>query len=189
MTPDERIVELRKRYLRAANLERFGSMGNQQTAYEFWLERLVLLLEGENSTLRMITTKIMPCHYCGVDDIAKCPHGFPGCSLADDIATGEDAMAAEIQKLRNEISECAMMINVAGPLGHRIKILQTENGETIRKLEAKVRELQETLENHVVLNSDCNCIADHLAHMHAPLCPVHGDNATRRAIYEREKKP
>lgn len=47
------------------------------------------ILENENTALRAIASKIMPCHYCGVDQIAKCPHGFPGCSLMDDLIAGD----------------------------------------------------------------------------------------------------
>jgi hypothetical protein len=57
-------------------------------------------LRAENDTLRLIAIKVMPCHYCGAESLAKCPHGFPGCSLADDALCGEEPMAAEIQKLR-----------------------------------------------------------------------------------------
>jgi len=42
-------------------------------------------LKKENTILRGIAATVMPCHYCGVDDIIRCPHGFPGCSLADDL--------------------------------------------------------------------------------------------------------
>ena len=63
---------------------------------------LVKRLTAENDTLRLIAAKIMPCHYCGVDQLAKCPHGFPGCSLADDMLCGGEPMAFEIQRLRAE---------------------------------------------------------------------------------------
>jgi hypothetical protein len=62
----------------------------------------VIRLRAENDTLRLIATKIMPCHYCGVDELGKCPHGFPGCSLADDMMCGGEPMAFEIQRLRAE---------------------------------------------------------------------------------------
>lgn len=47
-------------------------------------------LEKENTILRGMCAKIMPCHYCGVDEIAKCLSGFPGCSLADDLLFAQD---------------------------------------------------------------------------------------------------
>jgi hypothetical protein len=65
----------------------------------------VAQIERENDILRGIAAKIMPCHYCGVKEIGLCPHGFPGCSLADDMQAGEDCMAGEIQRLRAELSK------------------------------------------------------------------------------------
>ena len=59
-------------------------------------------LRKENDILRGIAAKVMPCHYCGVDNIGKCPHGFPGCSLMDDVMAAEDCMAKEIVALRTE---------------------------------------------------------------------------------------
>ena len=52
-------------------------------------------MEKENTSLRRIAAKVMPCHYCGVEDIGMCPSGFPGCALADDMMMGdEDQLAA-----------------------------------------------------------------------------------------------
>jgi hypothetical protein len=50
-----------------------------------WLLSELRSARAENAVLRGIAGKIMPCHYCGAGDIAKCPHGFPGCALADDM--------------------------------------------------------------------------------------------------------
>lgn len=52
-------------------------------------------LMKENNKLRSIAANLFAkhggeCHYCGVDSIEKCPHGFPGCSIADDINCGEE---------------------------------------------------------------------------------------------------
>lgn len=60
-------------------------------------------LERENDVLRGIASKVMPCHYCGAGEIAKCPHGFPGCALADDIFVAEESYSAEIKRLREAI--------------------------------------------------------------------------------------
>lgn len=57
---------------------------------------------AENDTLRGIAAKVMPCHYCGVDNIAKCPHGFPGCSLADDVFCAEELYATELATVKAE---------------------------------------------------------------------------------------
>lgn len=54
-------------------------------------------LERENDILRGIATKVMPCHYCGVDSIAQCPLGFPGCALADDISVCEETHIAGLR--------------------------------------------------------------------------------------------
>jgi hypothetical protein len=49
------------------------------------------LIERENVALRgLIGLLKRPCHYCGLDDMAKCARGFPGCALADDIVAGQD---------------------------------------------------------------------------------------------------
>lgn len=47
-------------------------------------------LNAENTILRGIAAKIMPCQHCGVNEISKCPSGFPGCALADDLMAAEE---------------------------------------------------------------------------------------------------
>lgn len=45
-------------------------------------------LEKENNTLRrLLANSNADCPYCGLpaSDMAKCAHGFPGCSRADDM--------------------------------------------------------------------------------------------------------
>lgn len=59
----------------------------------------------ENDTLRAIAGKVMPCMYCGVDSIIKCPYGFPGCSLADDVEAYEHTASACIRDLKARIKE------------------------------------------------------------------------------------
>lgn len=55
------------------------------------IESVIASVMAENATLRGLVAKVvMPCHYCGVDNMAKCPSGFPGCALADDLLCGED---------------------------------------------------------------------------------------------------
>ena len=50
-------------------------------------------LKEENTVLRALLPKLgNPCAYCGLTDIDKCVHGFPGCAQADDILCGEDEM-------------------------------------------------------------------------------------------------
>lgn len=64
-------------------------------------------LTRENDILRGMVAKVVPgCHYCG-KDIAQCPHGFPGCSLADDIMAGDDT---EMRKLIQELTEARAYI-------------------------------------------------------------------------------
>ena len=59
-------------------------------------------LTRENETLRGIAARVMPCHYCGAAGLALCPHGFPGCALADDLM-GFDACAnRELREARAE---------------------------------------------------------------------------------------
>ena len=60
-------------------------------------------LRAENDCLRGIASKVMPCHYCGAEEIAKCPHGFPGCALADDMYLAEESASFRLRKLRAKI--------------------------------------------------------------------------------------
>ncbi|MDE2106855.1 MAG: hypothetical protein KGL39_57095 [Patescibacteria group bacterium] len=47
--------------------------------------------EAENSCLHTVVAKAnIPCVYCGLDNMALCKSGFPGCAKADDIICGED---------------------------------------------------------------------------------------------------
>lgn len=61
-------------------------------------------LEAENEALRKIAARVLPCHYCSVDDLAKCPHGFPGCSLADDM-NEEGCANSWLRKARERVRE------------------------------------------------------------------------------------
>lgn len=52
-------------------------------------------LRTENSVLRGLLARLAlklgePCHYCGLSEIARCPSGFPGCALADDLLLGNE---------------------------------------------------------------------------------------------------
>lgn len=58
----------------------------------------------ENDALRGIAAKVMPCHYCGVDHISKCPHGFPGCALADDMMCAEESAVVELRRVIDELA-------------------------------------------------------------------------------------
>lgn len=73
-------------------------------------------LEAENTVLRKIAARLMPCHYCGVEQIAECPRGWPGCALADDVDAADQLTAATIQALVNKMG--AVM-----PLAHRASML------------------------------------------------------------------
>lgn len=57
-------------------------------------EEEVEQLRKENTILRGMVAKLMPCHYCGAAEILKCPYGFPGCSLADDLITAQAEIEA-----------------------------------------------------------------------------------------------
>ena len=52
----------------------------------------VAQLRKENDVLRKkLAESKEPCVYCGLpaEDLAKCPHGFPGCGRADDMLLGK----------------------------------------------------------------------------------------------------
>ena len=74
------------------------------------LELRAAELQKENSCLRTMVAKAnIPCAHCGLDDMSKCLHGFPGCAKADDILCGEDEamkeMAQRIKTLRTLLDE------------------------------------------------------------------------------------
>lgn len=66
------------------------------------LERELAQAKRENCTLRTLVAKSdTPCPYCGLLEMAKCVHGFPGCARADDIICGEEQWLSEmLEKLR-----------------------------------------------------------------------------------------
>lgn len=72
----------------------------------------------ENDILRGIAATIMPCHYCGVNEIAKCPRGFPGCGLADDLFCAEEALVHEYRKelesVKAELKKVIGLLDVSG---------------------------------------------------------------------------
>ena len=82
-----------------------------ETEEELTLEQCREELTRENDTLRAIAAKVMPCMYCGVDSIAKCPRGFPGCGLADDISCYQDTLATALiaERKRVEVLERALV--------------------------------------------------------------------------------
>lgn len=65
----------------------------------------------ENDILRGIVAKIMPCHYCGADNIARCPHGFPGCSLGDDLFVAEGLSGAAFREMQRKVKEYEWKLN------------------------------------------------------------------------------
>ena len=73
-------------------------------------------LERENTTLRAIAAKVMPCHYCGADNIGKCPHGFPGCSLADDMACYDELGNMRLCETQNALIDLITNVELHGPI-------------------------------------------------------------------------
>jgi hypothetical protein len=96
-------------------------MSDRETEYH--LEAEIARLTRENDCLRAIAAKIMPCHYCGVDEVAKCPRGFPGCALMDDYQGGEDMMVTEIQRLRKTNETLVQSIQQLVRANHRLQEL------------------------------------------------------------------
>jgi len=63
-------------------------------------------LKRENDILRGLVAKLcIPCHYCGVENMAKCPQGFPGCSLADDLMIGEEETTKRILEENRQLKK------------------------------------------------------------------------------------
>ena len=65
----------------------------------------------ENDILRGIVAKIMPCIYCGADEMAKCPYGFPGCSLADDFFVAEGTSGSSYRLMQKKLQEYEKKLN------------------------------------------------------------------------------
>lgn len=96
-------------------------------------------LQRENDVLRGIATKIMPCHYCGAEELAKCPHGFPGCSLADDLFPADEAQATWMADQRKALDDAREAVKDMGALIFRADLTQAEKearcGEIARRIE------------------------------------------------------
>lgn len=79
-------------------------------------ERIVELT-CENDLLRGLTARLMPCRYCGVDDMTQCPSGFPGCGLGDDLMAFDATLTAlwreKIAMLEAEAEKAAKVIAAA----------------------------------------------------------------------------
>lgn len=89
------------------------------SAYALTLRAELDQLKKENNALRLIAGNLFAkhggqCHYCGVESIAQCPHGFPGCAVADDITVGEEEafkqIVAERDQARQELEEAEGVI-------------------------------------------------------------------------------
>lgn len=70
-------------------------------------EEKIERLTKENGVLRSVagvlfTKHLGSCHYCGVDDFARCPSGFPGCAVADDIICGDTEHLLRFKAERDE---------------------------------------------------------------------------------------
>lgn len=95
----------------------------------------VVRLSRENSHMRTLLAHVPDekCIYCGLDNMAKCPRGFPGCSKADDLIAGEDveflrllgehrSLTAEVEGLRARITKMEGLLRRyrnETPLGHQ----------------------------------------------------------------------
>ena len=114
------------------------------------LEASLSAAQAENNVLRGITSKFAakhgPCHYCGVEDIAKCPTGFPGCALADDLLCSEDehmrGMLDKNKALQGELDKARIVISQAPELN-----MNNYNHDEVDKLNNAMIELYEIL-NH-----------------------------------------
>lgn len=61
---------------------------------------------AENTILRGLLPALkLPCAYCGLTEIAKCPRGFPGCALADDILCAGDETLKRLLEENRKVRE------------------------------------------------------------------------------------
>jgi len=64
----------------------------------------IATLRAENSTIKSVLSLVPgKCLYCGLEDIAKCPSGFPGCARADDMLCGEDEASRRLIEERDAL--------------------------------------------------------------------------------------
>lgn len=71
---------------------------------ELFANRVLSQLRDENETLRVVFNRFgRPCIHCGIADMAKCPHGFPGCAWADDLMAFDQCANRTVRKLRADL--------------------------------------------------------------------------------------
>jgi hypothetical protein len=70
-----------------------------------------VVAEKENGILRGLVAKVVgKCVYCGLEEMAKCARGFPGCAWADDLMCGEDeAFKATVDRMRKAESDLSTL--------------------------------------------------------------------------------
>ena len=69
------------------------------------LKKKLAEAERENMALRgVVANAAIPCVYCGKENMAECPRGFPGCARADDMLCGEEAFGEEMKRLREKLA-------------------------------------------------------------------------------------
>ena len=68
-------------------------------------------LRAGNTMLRALLPKMgAPCIHCGLTEMAKCAHGFPGCAKADDLLVGEEeGWKAAIERMKKAEAENALL--------------------------------------------------------------------------------
>lgn len=71
------------------------------------LERERDVARRENDILRGVLSRAaLPCVYCGLEDMAKCASGFPGCARADDMICGGEEVAMRMAMQNRSMRKC-----------------------------------------------------------------------------------
>jgi hypothetical protein len=117
----------------------------------------------ENIILRGLAALEKPCHYCGAETMAKCPTGFPGCALADDLLVADEeatrrfgdrlgAAVARAERAEREIEEsqaretaALAALDVALDENGRLALEAATADRDWKRAEARAERLQQSL--------------------------------------------
>jgi len=92
-------------------------------------------LRAENSTIKSVLSLVPgKCLYCGLEDIAKCPSGFPGCARADDMLCGEDEASRRLIEERDALRAENDLLRAIGQKSIETIEWQRREKETLREL-------------------------------------------------------
>jgi hypothetical protein len=126
----------------------------------------------ENDYLRgVVANAKIPCVYCGLENMAECRYGFPGCSKADDMILGDDEVG---QRLIAENTEMKKQIEEFKARGMKVPVMIWPTGEAealragLEEKEAAIRYLVDVAirvpKGHCYTLPDGSCVGTGCMH-------------------------